>query len=126
MEKLTEGYGLVEGPLWDPARGLIFSDVMLGGVYSLNPGTGDVTTVFEHRRGIGGMSLHVDGGLVVSGRNISFKPFDGGETATLLDRDEEAGNVGYNDITDGRNGPRLRRFAGRVPGVRRRQGTGIR
>jgi gluconolactonase len=67
-------------------------------VFCVSP-TGDVTTVFEHRRGIGGMSLHADGGLVVSGRNISFKPFDGGETVTLLDRDPESNNVGYNDIT---------------------------
>ena len=98
MEKLTEGYGLVEGPLWDEARGLIFSDVLFGGVFSLGA-DGEVKTVFEHRRGIGGMAAHAAGGLVVSGRNISFKPFDGGDTVTLLDRDEAAGNVGYNDIT---------------------------
>lgn len=98
MEKLAEGYGLIEGPLWDPARGLIFSDVLFGGVYCLGL-DGKVTSVFEHRRGIGGISAHVAGGLVVSGRNISFKPFDGGETVMLLDRDEANGNVGYNDIT---------------------------
>lgn len=98
METLAEGYGLVEGPVWDPGRGLIFSDVLLGGVYCLDH-LGTVSTLFEHRRGIGGMSLHVDGGLIVSGRNISFKPFDGGDTVILLDRDEANGNVGYNDIT---------------------------
>lgn len=98
MEKLAEGYGLIEGPLWDPARGLIFSDVLFGGVFCLGR-DGKVTQVFEHRRGIGGISAHVGGGLVVSGRNISFKPFDGGETIVLLDRDEANGNVGYNDIT---------------------------
>jgi len=98
MEALTRGYGLIEGPVWDPARGLLFSDVLGGGVFCLDVG-GSVSTVFEHRRGIGGMALHADGGLVVSGRNISFKPFDGGETVVLLDRDVEAGNVGYNDLT---------------------------
>lgn len=98
MEKLAEGYGLIEGPVWVPGRGLMFSDVMFGGVYCLD-GDDNVSTVFEHRRGIGGMALHEGGGLVVSGRNISFKPFDGGDTITLLDRDEERGNVGYNDIT---------------------------
>jgi len=45
------------------------------------------------------MSLVRGQGLIVSGRNISFKPFDGGETQLLLDRDEQNGNVGYNDIT---------------------------
>ncbi len=98
MEKLCEGYGLIEGPVWASGRGLIFSDVLNGGVFCVGP-DGDVQTVFEHRRGIGGMSIHADGGLVVSGRNISYKPFDGGDTVLLLDRNEEGGNVGYNDIT---------------------------
>jgi gluconolactonase len=98
MEKLAEGYGLVEGPLWDADRGLIFSDVLFGGVYCLRS-DGNVETVFEHRRGIGGIVAHEKGGLIVSGRNISFKPFDGGETVLVLDRDVENSNVGYNDIT---------------------------
>ena len=97
MEKLAEGYGLIEGPVWDPERGLLFSDVLFGGVYCYGL-DGSISTVFEHRRGIGGMALHTAGGLIVSGRNISFKPFDTGETVTVLDRDEENGNVGYNDI----------------------------
>ena len=98
MDKVAEGYGLIEGPVWDDARGLLFSDVLQGGVFCVDPDN-EVSTVFEHRRGIGGMSLHAGGGLVVSGRNISFKPFDGGDTIMLLDRNEDAGNVGYNDIT---------------------------
>lgn len=98
MEALARGYGLIEGPVWDPARGLLFSDVLGGGVFCLDA-EGNVSTVFEHRRGIGGMALHAAGGLVVSGRNISFKPFDGGETVLVLDRDVDAGNVGYNDLT---------------------------
>jgi len=98
MEKLIEGYGLIEGPVWDDRRGLLFSDVTFGGVYcyGLN---GDVSTIFEYRRGIGGMALHEEEGLVVSGRNISFKPFSGGSTVLLLDQDEENDNIGYNDIT---------------------------
>ncbi len=98
METLARGYGLVEGPLWVPGRGLMFSDVLNGGVFCLDPG-GNVGSVFEHRRGIGGMALHEAGGLVVSGRNVSYKPFDGGDTVLLLDRDPDAGNVGYNDLT---------------------------
>ncbi|MEJ2089711.1 MAG: SMP-30/gluconolactonase/LRE family protein [Gammaproteobacteria bacterium] len=98
MDALVRGFGLIEGPVWDPDRGLLFSDVLGGGVYCLDA-SGNLTTVFEHRRGIGGMALHEAGGLVVSGRNISFKPFDGGETRLILDRDVDAGNVGYNDLT---------------------------
>lgn len=103
MEKLADGYGLIEGPVWDPQKGLIFSDVLAGGVFCLCP-DGSVSTVFEHRRGIGGMALHDDDGLVVSGRNISFKPFNGSDTILLLDRDEQNNNVGYNDITTDEQG----------------------
>ena len=84
--------------MWDDGRGLLYSDVLFGGVFALGV-DGAVSAVFEHRRGIGGMSPHVAGGLVVSGRNVSYKGFDGSETVTLLDRDPEQGNVGYNDIT---------------------------
>ena len=98
MEKLAEGYGLVEGPLWVPGRGLLYSDVLGGGVFCLDL-EDNFDVVFEHRRGIGGMSLHAEGGVVVSGRNIGYKPFDGGDTVTLLERDEAAGLVGFNDIT---------------------------
>lgn len=98
MEKCAEGFSLIEGPVWDPGRGLLFSDVLVGGVFCLGP-DGEVATVFEHRRGIGGMALHEAGGLIVSGRNLSFKPFDQGSTITVLDRDEDNGLVGFNDIT---------------------------
>lgn len=98
MDALTEGYGLIEGPVWVPGRGLMFSDVLEGGVYCLGE-NGSVEEVFAHRRGIGGMSLHASGGLVISGRNIAFKSFAGGDTVVLLDRNEEAGLVGFNDIT---------------------------
>ena len=98
MDALTEGYGLIEGPVWVPDRGLMFSDVLVGGVFCLTE-AGDVEEVFQHRRGIGGMSLHQNEGLVVSGRNISFKDFAIGETRVLLERDEAGGLVGFNDIT---------------------------
>ncbi|MBT4494099.1 MAG: beta-propeller fold lactonase family protein [Gammaproteobacteria bacterium] len=98
MEKLAEGYSLVEGPVWVPGRGLMFSDVLNGGVFCIDD-SGSLTTIFAHRRGIGGMSLHENGGMIVSGRNISWKSNPEGETRTLLDENEEAGVVGFNDIT---------------------------
>jgi gluconolactonase len=98
MEKLIDGYALIEGPVFDPDRGLIFSEVVHGGVYCLGK-DGKVSTVFEHRRGIGGIARHEAGGVVVSGRNVSFKSFEGGPTVLLLDSDPEHGNVGYNDMT---------------------------
>jgi xylono-1,5-lactonase len=102
VDLLASGYGLIEGPVWDPARGLIFSDVLNGGVYCLER-SGRVGTVVEHRRGIGGIALHEDGGLIVSGRNIAYKGPAARETVVVLDRDEQLGIVGFNDLTtDGR------------------------
>ena len=98
MEQLAQGYGLVEAPVWEEGKGLLYSDVLFGGVFRLNL-VGEVETVFEHRRGIGGMALHEAGGLIVSGRNLSFKPFSGGATVTVLEQDEPAGVVGFNDLT---------------------------
>ncbi len=99
LEPLCQGYGLIEGPVWDPTRGLLFSDVIYGGIYALTA-SGAVSEVIPHRKGIGGMALHANGeGIVVSGRNIAYKPFTSGDTITLLDRDEDNGLVGFNDIT---------------------------
>ena len=98
MEKLTEGYGLVEGPVWLPGQGLIFSDVSHGGAYLINQ-QGRVETIFAHRRGMGGMARHEAGGLVVSGRNISWKSIPEGETKTLFEPDASGGMIGFNDIT---------------------------
>ena len=98
MERLAHGFTLIEGPVWVPGRGLIFSDVHGGGVYCLGS-DGSVETVFPYRRGIGGMALHESDGMVVGGRNIAFKRFAGGDTIVLLDRDPDHGNMGYNDLT---------------------------
>tara|TARA_Y100001934_G_scaffold276277_1_gene372413 strand:+ start:323 stop:1186 length:864 start_codon:yes stop_codon:yes gene_type:complete len=96
-ERLCTGYGLIEGPVWDDDRGLLFSDVVHGGVFCLKK-DGDISTIFEHRRGIGGMCLHRDGGMIVSGRNIAFKSFAGGDSVTVLDNNPEKNCVGFNDL----------------------------
>ncbi|MEM7218512.1 MAG: SMP-30/gluconolactonase/LRE family protein [Pseudomonadota bacterium] len=99
IEELATGHTLVEGPVWDERRGLIFSDVHAGGAYALDPATKTVTEVIAHRRGMGGLALHAADGLVVSGRNISFKPDGGGATVVLLAGDDATARVGFNDIT---------------------------
>lgn len=87
MELLTYGYGLIEGPRVDSDGNLYFSDVPNGGVYRRRPG-GEIETVIPKRRGVGGMVLHANGGLVVGGRNMQhvkdgairvlFEPGEGG------------------------------------------------
>ncbi len=108
METLCSGFGLLEGPVWDPARGLLFADADRGGVYCLDRG-GEVSTVEPHRRGIGGMVRHARGGLIVSGRNVGYKGPLAPTTMVLLDKDPANGVVGFNDITTDSRG---RIFAG--------------
>lgn len=98
MEKIADGFDLLEGPVWDPARGLLVADAGKGGVYSIAD-DGRVTTIIEHRRGIGGMVAHADGGLIVSGRNVAYKDDAGGPTRVLFDNDPDKGRIGFNDIT---------------------------
>jgi len=98
MRELATGFGLIEGPLWDDERGLIFSDVVNGGVRALAK-DGSISTLIEHRKGIGGMVHHADDGLVVGGRNIAFKSFDGERSVVLLDKDVTETSIGFNDFT---------------------------
>jgi xylono-1,5-lactonase len=92
IETLASGYGLVEGPTVDADGNLYFSDVLGGGVYRLGP-DGGITTMVPKRRGVGGIVLHADGGVVVSGRDIVH--VRDGENRTLLAVDEA---LGWNDI----------------------------
>lgn len=92
METLAFGYGLIEGPRTDAEGNLYFSDVPGGGVYCLRP-SGEIETVIPKRRGVGGIALHADGGLVVSGRDICH--VRAGETRILFEREDIPG---FNDI----------------------------
>ncbi len=69
FETLAAGYGLVEGPTVDPEGGIVFSDVLGGGVYRRAP-DGTLATLVPKRRGVGGIALHAEGGVVVSGRDL--------------------------------------------------------
>ncbi len=93
METVAYGYGLVEAPRVAADGTLYFSDVTLGGVYHRSP-DGVVETVVPKRRGVGGMALHADGGVVVSGKDVSH--VRDGTTRVLLTVD---GAVGFNDLT---------------------------
>ena len=86
IELLTTGYGLVEGPRVDDADNLYFSDVHHGGVRRRAP-DGTIDVVVPKRRGVGGIALHADGGLVISGRNICH--VRDGETRIVFDPDAQ-------------------------------------
>jgi D-xylonolactonase len=98
MQQVATGYGLIEGPVWDPVRGLYFSDVINGGVHLLDA-AGKISLAIPKRRGIGGMALHASGGLVVGGRDIACMSLADGTAHSLLSLDAIAGATGFNDLT---------------------------
>jgi xylono-1,5-lactonase len=116
LERVASGYTLAETPVAAPDGVNYFSDVLGGGVYHFSPGSGAVQTVVAKRRGVGGMALHADGGLVMTGRDVIH--VRDGETRTLYFNPEIKG---LNDLTvdpDGRvivGCLRFRPFAGDDP-----------
>ena len=98
MQELATGYGLIEGPVWDSARGLYFSDVLGGGIYLLDP-THKVSLAVPKRRGVGGIALHADGGLVAGGRDIVHVSLADHAMKVLLDRETADNATGFNDLT---------------------------
>ena len=55
MQELATGYGLIEAPIWDPAKELYFSDVLAGGIYLLDRVDG-VQAAVPKRCGVGGLA----------------------------------------------------------------------
>lgn len=69
LEELAFGYGLLEGPRYASDGSLYFCDGMDGGVYRL-AADGEVSTIVPRRKAVGGIVLHEQGGIVISGRDI--------------------------------------------------------
>src|SRR5215831_4979038 len=92
LETLAWGFGLIEGPRVDSTGNLYFSDVRNGGVFRRRP-DGTIDTVVPKRRGVGGIALHAEGGLVVSGKNICH--VREGKTRILF---APEGVPGFNDL----------------------------
>ena len=97
MEQVAGGFALVEAPVWAPGRGLFFSDVLGGGIFRLGL-DGEISQVVPKRRGVGGMALHAEGGLIAGGRDIVWIG-DDGETRTVLAAADTPGAIGFNDLT---------------------------
>src|SRR6516165_6572316 len=92
VETLAFGYSLIEGPRLDADGALYFSDVHNGGIRRLSA-DGSIDVVVPKRRGVGGISLHADGGIVISGKNICH--VRDGKTRILYERDDVGG---FNDL----------------------------
>ena len=99
LTTLAWGFGLVEGPRTDRDNNLFFTDAVDGGIYRRSP-DGQIDTVIADRPSVGGLLLHADGGIVVTGPTVDH--WHDGETHQLLDLD---GVVSFNDChadADGR------------------------
>ena len=98
MQELATGYGLIEGPVWDPARGSI--SAMCSAAASICSIAQDkVSLAVPKRRGVGGMALHADGGLVAGGRDIVHVSLADHSMKVLLDRETAGNAIGFNDLT---------------------------
>ena len=116
---MASGFDALEGPTVDGRGNLYFSEVKIGGVHRLTP-DGRVEVVIRDRVGIGGISLHADGGLIVSGPDLTHV-HDAGRRL-LIDLTEVPAKpgttpVGFNDI----HADRLGRV---LAGVRRADAPG--
>lgn len=126
LEVLASGYQLVEAPRVDAGGRVWFTDVLGGGVHRWSDGVGDngcggpgtVETIVPKRRGVGGMALHADGGVVIGGRDIIHVTPDG-TNRTLLSAPDDV--TGFNDLCATPTGGivvgalRFRPFAGEEP-----------
>ncbi|MGW4742877.1 SMP-30/gluconolactonase/LRE family protein [Nocardia xishanensis] len=97
MRKLYNATGLLEAPRVDARGRVLFSNVTEGGVYRW--ANGAVETVIPARRGVGGIAVHADGGLVVTGRDVRY--VHAGVDQSLLTLE---GATGFNDVTVGPDG----------------------
>jgi gluconolactonase len=118
-ELLTAGHGLLEAPTPAPDGSVWISDVFIGGVRRWT--CSEVSEpLLARRKGIGGLALHEDGGLLVSGRDLVHLSADGSQRTVLA----VEGATGVNDLTTDSTGRvyagvlRYRPFAGDqvVPG----------
>jgi sugar lactone lactonase YvrE len=100
MRQLASGYQALEGATLDERASLLFSDLRGGGVHRLGS-DGAAHVVVPERKAVGGICLHADGGLVLSGHDLCH--FRKDTRRVLLDLDDLAARpgttaVGFNDI----------------------------
>jgi gluconolactonase len=92
VEVLASGYQLAEAPRVAADGSIFHTDVLGGGVYRWSGGAVDV--VVPKRRAVGGLALHADGGVVVSGRDLTHVAPDGTNRLVFALPD---GVTGFND-----------------------------
>jgi sugar lactone lactonase YvrE len=97
VKTLWESDGLLEAPRPLHDGSVLFANTTMGGVYRWS--NDGVSSVVDRRRGIGGIVLHGDGGLMVSGRDLAHAGPAGVRTVLAV-----SGATGINDLTVGPDG----------------------
>ncbi|WP_397589151.1 SMP-30/gluconolactonase/LRE family protein [Sphingorhabdus sp.] len=98
VELLYEAPGLFEGPLWDQTSGtLIYTDASGGGVWRIDPTTCNNECVVPHRKGIGGLAAHSEGGFIMAGKDVIWRR--GEDRGVLIANDPAWGLNRFNDLT---------------------------
>lgn len=93
---LTGGHGLLEAARWYPEHGLLFSDMLLGGVRRLQDREATPDVLVPRRKAVGGLVAHAEGGLVIAGRDVTHTLLDGQATCLLATGPDEQF---FNDLT---------------------------
>ena len=116
LRRITGGLGLLEAARWYPDCGLLFSDMTRGGVFAL-PGAGvEPHVVVPHRKGIGGLVAHADGGLVLAGRNVAHKHRSDHAASTTVLLETADDEQFFNDLTADAHGRLYVGSVGKDPG----------
>jgi sugar lactone lactonase YvrE len=86
IEKIADGYGITEGPIWHPAGYLLFVDVNASRIYKWTPEKG--VEVYRDSTGrANGIGIDADGQLVVAQRDRRLSRFTAdGREVLLADR----------------------------------------
>lgn len=93
VEVLAAGYRLAEAPRVAGDGAIFFTDAMGGGVFRWHDDAIDV--VVADRRGVGGLAVHDDGGVVIGGKSLIHVRPDGTQRPVW---ELPPGVVGLNDL----------------------------
>jgi gluconolactonase len=107
VDILASGFALAEAPVVDAHGTVYVSDALVGGVRVIHA-DGSEQTLLPDRRGIGGMALHANGDLLVSGRDVvAIDPAAADGRHTIRTVLADPGARGFNDMGAGPRGELL-------------------
>ena len=112
IQKIADGFGFTEGPVWHPDGYLLFSDPNLNAIYRYNPQTNDVNIYMSHsgysgvdikefgQPGSNGLTIDAQGRLIIDqmGNRRVIRIEKKGHTTVLADNFEGKKLNSPNDI----------------------------